>query len=82
MGRLEWHGRCILALVSSYLLGRRQCSPDWRRLSPHSRRPIASVFLLYPARKDYADALAYTWHHAVQWRPGLVGFIARAAATG
>ena len=26
------------------------------------RMPIVSVFLLYPARKEYADALAYEWH--------------------
>jgi hypothetical protein len=32
------------------------------------------VFLLYPARKEYADALAYEWHQRrFSWHPGLVG---------
>lgn len=39
------------------------------------RSPIVSVFLLYPARKEYADALAYRWHQRrFSWQPGLVGF--------
>lgn len=36
--------------------------------------PIVGVFLLYPARKEYADALAYKWHQRrFSWYPGLVG---------
>jgi hypothetical protein len=84
MGRLKWHGRCILALVSSYILGRQTVLTLIGGAFRHIlRRPIASVFLLYPARKDYADALAYTWHQRrFSWRPGLVGLYRQGSRYG
>jgi hypothetical protein len=75
MQMLGWHARCILALFSSYVLGRRSVLSAIAFVSRRVfRRPIASVFLLYPARKEYADALAYQWHQRrFGWHPGLVG---------
>jgi hypothetical protein len=76
MHRLAWHGRCIAAAISSYLLGTRTALALVGFISRHIlRSPIVSVFLLYPARKEYADALAYQWHQRrFSWHPGLVGF--------
>ncbi len=76
MSRLRWHFRCIVAVASSYVLGTRMALSVvgfvCRRILG---LPIASVFLLYPARKEYADALAYRWHQRrFGWQPGLVGF--------
>ena len=76
MSRLRWHFRCIAAVASSYLLGTQTALGVvgfvCRRILG---LPIASVFLLYPARKEYADALAYRWHQRrFGWQPGLVGF--------
>jgi hypothetical protein len=76
MHRLAWHCRCIAAAVSSYLLGTRTALALVGFVSRYIlRSPIVSVFLLYPARKEYADALAYQWHQRrFSWHPGLVGF--------
>ena len=76
MRRLRWHFRCIAAVASSYILGTQTALSVvgfvCRRILG---LPIASVFLLYPARKEYADALAYRWHQRrFGWQPGLVGF--------
>ena len=75
MRKLGWHARCILALFSTYVLGHQTALSAIAFVSRHVfRRPIASVFLLYPARKEYADALAYQWHQRrFGWQPGLVG---------
>jgi hypothetical protein len=76
MRRLGWHCRCIAAAASSYLLGTRAALALVGFISRYIlRSPIVSVFLLYPARKEYADALAYQWHQRrFSWHPGLVGF--------
>ena len=84
MRRLGWHGRCILAILSSYILGRHSIlmgiSFVFRRVF---RIPIVSVFLLYPARKEYADALAYQWHQRrFRWQPGLIGLYRQGARYG
>ena len=83
MRRLAWHCRCIAAAVSSYLLGTGTALALVGFISRYVlRSPIVSVFLLYPARKEYADALAYQWHQRrFSWQPGLVGFTDRAGAT-
>jgi hypothetical protein len=48
----------FLGVVNRYLLGHR----------------VTGVFLLYPARQEYADALAFRWHQRrFAWSPGLVG---------
>lgn len=76
MLRIGWHCRCIAAVLSSYVLGTRAVLGMIGFVSCHIlRRPIVSVFLLYPARREYADALAYRWHQRrFSWHPGLVGF--------
>src|ERR1700741_2232114 len=76
MRRLAWHCRCIAAAVSSYLLGTRAALALIGCISRYVlRTPIVRLFLLYPARKEYADALAYQWHQRrFSWYPGLVGF--------
>jgi hypothetical protein len=76
MHRLGWHCRCIAAAVSSYVLGTQTALALVGFVSRYIlRSPIVSVFLLYPARKEYADALAYQWHQRrFSWHPGLVGF--------
>ena len=76
MRRLAWHCRCIAAAVSSYLLGTSTALALIGFVSRHVlRTPIVGLFLLYPARKEYADALAYQWHQRrFSWHPGLVGF--------
>ncbi len=76
MLRIGWHCRCIAAVLSSYLLGTSAVLGMIGFVSRHIlRRPIVSVFLLYPARREYADALAYQWHQRrFSWHPGLVGF--------
>jgi len=75
MRRLAWHCRCIAAAISSYLLGTKGALACVGFISRFIlRSPIVSVFLLYPARKEYADALAYQWHQRrFSWHPGLVG---------
>jgi hypothetical protein len=75
MRRLAWHSRCIAAAISSYLLGTKGALACVGFISRFIlRSPIVSVFLLYPARKEYADALAYQWHQRrFSWHPGLVG---------
>jgi hypothetical protein len=75
MRRFQWHLRRSGATVSSYLLGTRAALVLIGFTCRHIlRRPIISVFLLYPARKEYADALAYQWHQRrFSWHPGLVG---------
>lgn len=71
---LGWHGRRTAAVVSSYLVGN---EPFLRLIGLFNRiagRKVAGIFLLYPARREYADALAYRWHQRrFAWRPGLVG---------
>jgi len=84
MSRLRWHFRCIAAVVSSYVLGTQTALSVvgfvCRRMLG---MPIANVFLLYPARKEYADALAYRWHQRrFGWQPGLVGFYRQAGRYG
>lgn len=76
MLRLGWHCRCVAAMLSSYVLGTSAVLGTIGFVSRHVlRRPIVSVFLLYPARREYADALAYRWHQRrFSWYPGLVGF--------
>jgi len=76
MHRIGWHCRCIAAVLSSYVLGTGAVLGMIGFFSRHIlRRPIVSVFLLYPARREYADALAYRWHQRrFSWHPGLVGF--------
>lgn len=76
MLRIGWHCRCIAAVLSSYVLGTSAVLGIIGFVSRHIlRRPIVSVFLLYPARREYADALAYQWHQRrFSWHPGLVGF--------
>jgi hypothetical protein len=75
MRRLAWHCRCIAAAISSYLLGTKAALALVGFVCRYVlRSPIVSVFLLYPARKEYADALAYQWHQRrFSWHPGLVG---------
>jgi hypothetical protein len=74
-GGLRRHLRCSLAVVSSYLFG----NEAFLRLIGGINRVllrgrIKGVFLLYPARQAYADALAYRWHQRrFAWCPGLVG---------
>ena len=75
MNGLLWHCRRIAAALSSYALGTRAALAIIGFICRHVlRTPIVSVFLLYPARKEYADALAYEWHQRrFSWYPGLVG---------
>lgn len=74
-GGLAWHLRCIAAVVTTYLVG----NEVFLRLIGVINRwvlrgGITGVFLLYPARKEYADALAYRWHQRqFAWHPALVG---------
>ena len=84
MRRLAWHCRCMAAAVSSYLLGTRTALALVGFTSRYVlRSPVVSVFLLYPARKEYADALAYQWHQRrFSWHPGLVGFYRQGARYG
>lgn len=74
-GGLVWHLRCILAVASSYLFGNEvflRLVGGVNRVVLRGR--IKGVFLLYPARRAYADALAYRWHQRrFAWHPGLVG---------
>lgn len=75
MFRLRWHGRRTVAAISSYLFGTGASLAIIGLVARYIlRKPIVSVFLLYPARKEYADALAYKWHQRrFSWCPGLVG---------
>ena len=75
MNGLRWHCRRTAAAVSSYAFGTRAALAIIGFTCRHLlRTPIVSVFLLYPARKEYADALAYEWHQRrFSWYPGLVG---------
>lgn len=72
---IRWHIRCVLAAVTSYLFGSEYLLFAIGTINRHILRGrITGVFLLYPARKEYADALAYEWHQKrFAWRPGLVG---------
>ena len=75
MNGWRWHCRRTAAALSSYVFGTRAALAIIGFICRHVlRMPIVSVFLLYPARKEYADALAYEWHQRrFSWYPGLVG---------
>lgn len=70
-----WHLRCLAAVISSYLVGNFVFLAFVGLVNRVLLgRSIAGVFLLYPARREYADALAYRWHQKrFSWSPGLVG---------
>lgn len=69
-----WHVRCLAAVASSYLFGNTAFLALVGFINRVLGSRIAGVFLLYPARREYADALAYRWHqHRFSWSPGLVG---------
>lgn len=71
-----WHIRCLAAVVTSYLVGNGVFLSFAELINRVLlRRKIAGLFLLYPARREYADALAYRWHQRrFSWCPGLVGW--------
>lgn len=74
MRTLRWHLRCIAALCSSYVLGSTPFIVVLGLVNRLLGRPIAMVFLFYPASQSYADAVCYRWHQArFKWRPGLMG---------
>lgn len=71
---VRWHMRCLLAVISSYVLGNRVFMLSLGLVNRVLGRPFAMTFLFYPARQSYADAVSYRWHQArFSWRPGLIG---------
>lgn len=81
---LLWHLRCTAAVATTYLFGNEVFLRAIGLLNRYVLRGnITGVFLLYPARKDYADALAYRWHQRrFAWHPALVGAYRQNGRTG
>lgn len=83
MRELRWHLRCIAALLSSYLLGSTAFILLLGLLNRLLGRPIAMVFLFYPASQSYADAVCYRWHQRrFSWQPGLIGIFRQSGRIG